>query len=56
MQVRYKDVRDLSPADLVFYHLYLCAFATINKVVGTIMRHHLAGWVPVKSRYCRIVP
>ena len=51
MQVRNKDVRDFAPPDFVVDKLDLCAFATVNEIVCTIMCHHLAGGVTVECRH-----
>ena len=55
VQVRNKDMGYLAPADLIIDHLYLCAFAAIDQVVIAIIGHHLAGGMPVKCRYSRVI-
>lgn len=52
VQVRNKNVGDLAAADLVLDHLDLCALAAIHQVIGSVVRHHLAGGVTIESRYC----
>jgi hypothetical protein len=50
-----EDVRDLASPDLVPDHLYLRPFAAVNKKKIAIHCDDLAGWMPIKSRNCRIV-
>ena len=40
---------DLAAPDLIIDHLDLGAFPAIHEVIGTVNRHYLAGWVPVKG-------
>ena len=51
VQVRDENVRYAPSPDLVFDHLYLGAFAAINQKIIAVVRHYLAGRVPVKGRY-----
>lgn len=55
MKMGNENMGDLAAADLVIDHLYLCAFAAINKVVSAIMRYYLAGRMPVKCRNSRVI-
>jgi hypothetical protein len=55
MKMRDENVRDFTASDLKIDHLYLGAFTTIHQVITPIVCQHLAGGVPVKSRYCRII-
>ena len=50
-----KNMGDLTAADLVFYHLYLRAFTTINQIIIAIKRYYLAGRVTIKCRYRRVI-
>ena len=47
-----ENMRDLTSPDLVLDHLYLRALAAIYQEIIAVVRHHLAGGVAVKSRYC----
>jgi len=55
VKVRNKNMGDLAAADLIIDELDLGAFSTVYKVVGTVKRYHLAGWMAVKCRNSRIV-
>ena len=48
-------MRDPAPADLVFSHLHLGAFAAIDQVAGVKRLQNLRRRVSVKSRYRRII-
>ena len=50
-----KNVRYFAASDLIIDQLNLCAFTTINEIIITVKRNHLAGWVAVKCGYCRVI-
>jgi hypothetical protein len=56
MQMRYENVRNLSSADLIFYHLYLGPLTTIYQVIIPIMRNNLAGRMTVECGHSGIIP
>ena len=55
MQMRYKNMVDPAPPDLVPGHLHLCTLAAINQVTFFQRLQDLRSGVPVKSRYGGIV-
>ena len=50
-----KNVGDLATPDLVFDHLYLGAFATINQVIISIQCYYLAGGMTIECRDCWVI-
>lgn len=50
MKVRDENVVDLAAADLVFGHLHLGAFATIDEKELVFHRDHLCSRMTIKSR------
>lgn len=55
VQVRNKNMRNLTPADFVIDHLNLRAFATINQIIVTVNSNYLTGRMPVKCRNSRVI-
>jgi hypothetical protein len=55
MQVRDKNMGDLTAPDLIIDKLNLCAFPAVNKIISAVIGNYLAGRMPVKCRYCRII-
>jgi hypothetical protein len=55
MKMRNENMGDPASPDLVTDHLYLCAFAAIDKKKIIVHRHNLAGGVAIKCGYCRVI-
>jgi hypothetical protein len=56
MEVRNEYMGDPAAPDLVVDHLDLSTLPAIDQIIVAAQRHHLAGGVPVKGRYGRIIP
>ena len=55
MQVGDENMIYPASPDLVLIHLCLRAFPAIDQEKMVIQRNHLGCWVPVESRYGRII-
>jgi len=51
MHVRNENMRNAATPNFIFDHLDLCAFATIDQVAVAVVRHQLAGGMPVEGRH-----
>ena len=55
MEMRYENMSDLTPPDLVTIHLDLGAFAAIDKEKAVTRRHYLCGGVTIEHGKCGII-
>ncbi len=55
VKVRDKNMRYFTAPDFIIDHLNLRAFAAVYKEIMSVHCHYLAGRVPVKSGYSRVI-